>query len=155
MGEPSQNVILPFESYPHHGRVLLGSVGGDNCRRGYGLQFMQRTGQTRCAYCGVDFTASYEIWLTMALDHVVPASVGKGMCIPLEWTEDCASKVLACAACNSFHNRYKPPSSILCPKNLEEFFNLRDAIFLERKGLIAARHISEREFFEQSKWKTK
>jgi hypothetical protein len=146
---------LPFASYPHQGRVLLGRVRGANCRHEYGLAFMRKTGQTQCAYCGVDFTDSYEKWLTMALDHVVPTSVGKGLCIPIEWTEDCANKVLACAACNSFHNRYKPSNTLLCPQSLAEFFDLRDVIFVERKQLIAARHISERAFFDQALWKIK
>lgn len=55
---------------------------------------MQCTGQTRCAYCDVDFTAGYETWLTMALDHVVPASVCTSLNVPEEWREDYSNSVL-------------------------------------------------------------
>jgi hypothetical protein len=51
---------IPFDSYPNRGRILLGRVPGGNCRHGYGLRFMQLTCQTRCTYCGLDLTASYE-----------------------------------------------------------------------------------------------
>src|SRR5688500_3252930 len=96
--------MMPFDSYPGQGKALLGRVGGANCRREYGLRFMKKTGQTACAYCGLDFAASYENWLQMALDHVVPVSVCQSFSLPDEWTDDSTNKVLACAACNSFDN---------------------------------------------------
>jgi len=143
---------LPFIAYPHHGRQLLGPAKGDTCRRGYGLAFMQKTGQTACGYCGLDFAASYENWLTMALDHVVPVSVCRALNLPLEWQEDCVNKVLACAACNGFRNRYQPSGPVVSPSNLEDFCDLRDRIFVERKKLIAASHEQERGFFASHPW---
>ena len=141
--------MKPFDDYPGAGRTLIGIVKGANCRHEYGLQFMRKTGQTRCAYCKADFASCYETWLTMALDHVVPASVCVEWGLPVEWREDCANRVLACAACNSFRNRYKPPARQPVPNTLEAFFALRDKVFAERKELILKRHEEERSFFER------
>ena len=69
--------MLPFDFYNEGGRKPIGIFTGGNCRRGYGLKFMQKTGQTSCAYCGLSLIASYETWLNMAIDHVVPKSVCK------------------------------------------------------------------------------
>jgi len=144
--------MLPFDNYPAFGRQLLGRAPGANCRREYGLAFMRRTGQTRCAYCGVDFSSTYETWLTMALDHVVPASVCKALQVPDDWREDCANRALACAACNGFRNRYAPTFDVVLPLTLDTFFDLRDRIFAERKDLITASHVAERTFFDDRPW---
>lgn len=139
--------MIPFDRYPDQGRTLLGRVHGANCRHEYGLAFMRKTGETTCAYCGLDFAASYENWLTMALDHVVPVSVCRALGLSMDWQEDCINKVLACAACNSFHNRYKPVEQSDPPTLLEAFLELRDRIFAERRTLIAASHEQERAFY--------
>jgi hypothetical protein len=86
--DPAGNSDLPFLSYPHGGRKLLGPVKGGTCRRGYGLKFIELTGQHCCAYCGMDFAGAYGEWLQMALDHVVPVSTGKAKQIPDEWLEE-------------------------------------------------------------------
>jgi hypothetical protein len=148
---PSE-VELPFASYPEGGRSLLGRASGDTARRGYGLAFMKKTGQTTCAYCGLDLVNKYESWLQLALDHVVPESVCRGYGLPNEWTHDSSNKVLACAACNGFRNRYRQPADAVCPTTLDEFFDLRDRIFAERKALILDSHESEREFFQRRPW---
>ena len=144
----------PFDQYPGGGRTLFGPVRGAICRRGYGLDFMRRTGQTACAYCGLDFSSSYEAWLTMALDHVVPASVCNNNGFPSGWSEDGSNRVLACAACNGFRNRYRPLEAS-CPTSLERFFDLRDQIFEERLRLIAESHALDRAFFESRPWETR
>jgi hypothetical protein len=138
---------LPFESYPHQGMKLLGRVRGSNCRHGYGLEFMRLTGQTRCAYCGMNLVATYESWLTMALDHVVPNR--SGLSLPEEWVEDYSNRVLCCTACNTFDNRYQP-KGFQRPSTLEEFFHLRDAVFVERRINILNKHKQERTFFDQN-----
>lgn len=143
---------LPFQDYPGRGRRLLGGTRGTVCRREYGLDFMRKTGQRVCAYCGADFTDSYRTWLTMALDHVVPAGVCKGLGIPAEWREDCSNKVLACAACNGFRNRYRPPVEPNAPMTLEAFYALRDRIFVERSARIVESHDADRAFFESKPW---
>jgi hypothetical protein len=139
--------LIPFNSYPGCGRELLELVKGSNCRREYGLQFMRLTGEKCCAYCDADLTAVYESWLTMALDHVVPASVCHAMHIPSKWCEDFSNTVLACGACNGFCNRYCVPIDIVPPDSLPAFYDLRDRTFVERKKLILARHEEESQFF--------
>jgi hypothetical protein len=142
---------LPFEDYPFQGRKLLGRVKGDNCRHGYGLQFMRLTKQTNCAYCGLDLVSTYENWLTMALDHVVPNSTCLSWGLPEKWREDHSNRVLSCTTCNTFGNRYSP-QNFHYPSSLEEFFNVRDAIFIERKRYILDRHRQERHFFDKKPW---
>ena len=142
---------LPFESYPNHGRQLMGRVSGVNCRYGYGLKLQQLTGQVECAYCGISLVENYEIWLTMAIDHVVPDNVCKSLGISEEWNQDYSNRVLCCTACNTFGNRYEP-KNIDKPVTLEEFYQLRDRVFVERKALILERHRQEYLFFEQKPW---
>ena len=143
----------PFETYPEKGRRLLGMRSSGNCRRGYGLQFTRLVGQTSCGYCDQDLVASYEVWLSMALDHVVPEGLARKLQLPKEWSQDYANAVLTCAACNGFDNRYEPSFEIESPTDLEQFFALRDRIFLERKERIRACHERERAFFEEH-WNT-
>src|SRR5262245_26897541 len=105
----------PFDSYPKGGKELLGRFGRGftirgNTRMIRGPDFMRKTGQTACAYCGLSLVASFENWLQMQLDHVVPRKVCQewGMC--LEWRDDLTNIVLACTACNGFDNQYLPAS---------------------------------------------
>ena len=142
----------PFDSYPKNGREHLGQVKGANCRHEYGLKFMQKTKQTKCAYCGVDFSTSFETWLTMSLDHVVPVSVCTKLGISLDKREDVTNMVLSCGACNAFCNRYKPKEGIREPEGWEEFYDLRDRIFTERKGLIEKSRKEEETFFNKRLW---
>jgi hypothetical protein len=146
--------MKPFDSYPHGGHRLLGIAKGANCRHEYGLLFMRICGQTRRAYCDADFAASYETWLNMVLDHVIPQSVCNEWGISEHWRDDYTNNVLACSACNSFRNRYKPSVDLPIPDTLEAFHALRDTIFAERKRLIAARHEEERAFFDSRPWES-
>ncbi len=143
----------PFDLYPHEGRRLLGPARGSNCRHGYGLRFMQITRQTDCAYCGLNFLANYRNWLNMALDHVVPTSLCLEFEVKPEWIDDCSNRVLACAACNGFENRYKPSFRISKPSSLPRFYDLRDRIFRERYDKIQLRRDKEHEFFMSKPWK--
>lgn len=145
--------MIPFESYPERGQALLGPIRGSNCRKGYGLKFMRVTGQTSCAYCGISLIEPYTNWLQMAIDHVVPQSVCKGFSLSAEWTHDASNCVLSCAACNGFGNRYKPSTDTLCPTTLEEFWRLRDRIFIERSTVIQGKHAEERSFFDSAPWR--
>ena len=114
---------------------------------------MRLTGQKcECAYCGTSLSAPYEAWLGMVLDHVVPIKLCKSGHVPDDWCEDYSNRVLACAACNGFCNRYSPSFDIAPPAMLEAFFSLRDKIFVERKKLIAERHKEERQFFNGRSW---
>jgi hypothetical protein len=146
--------MLPFDLYRGGGRKLLGVAPGSNARHEYCPKLIELNGdQKRCAYCDADLTATYEVWLTMVLDHVIPTTLCKSNNICSEWTWDYSNTVLACAACNGFCNRYKldinPP-----PDTIDAFYDLRDKIFAERKKKIAERHIDERRFFNElrAKW---
>src|SRR5688572_7847835 len=61
-----------------------------------------------------------------------------------------SNRALACAACNSFRNRY--PFNKVTPTSLEEFYVLRDEIFVERRQLILGAHQEELKFFESRPW---
>jgi hypothetical protein len=120
-------------------------IKGANARHEYGLKLKELTGQRRCAYCNTDLFAIYEVWLTLVVDHVVPQALCKSTGICDDWYWDYSNMVLACAACNGFCNRYNP--TIAPPATLVDFYDLRDKIFEEGKGLIMARHEKERRFF--------
>lgn len=149
--EPTIGDLL-FSTYPQQGRALLARRAGGNCRKGYGLQLQKLTGQTDCAYCGLSLVSSYEQWLLMQVDHVVPFGTGKALGIPVEWLEDCSNLVLACAACNSFCNRDTIPVGIELPGSLEDFYALRDRMFRLRRQRILGAHQKERAFFEGRPW---
>jgi hypothetical protein len=141
--------LVPFDSYPKGCRETLGLVRGSNAKHGYGLKLMRLTGQRCCAYCGTDLTATYEAWLTLVVDHVVPVAVCKSSQIREEWCWDYSNMVLACAACNGFCNRYRPLFPLAPVDTLAAFYDLRDKIFEERRKVIAARHKEERSFFNE------
>lgn len=143
--------MLPFDNYPGSGREQMG-LKKDNggARRGYGHDLMRRTSQTQCAYCGVDFCESFEKWLLLAVDHVVPKSVCVLLGVRDDWMDDLANQVLACSACNGFGNRYTAPDYAKCPTSFEEFCNLRDRIFIDRKRGILKRLAGDRDFFDKS-----
>ncbi len=143
---------LPFTAYPGGGREQLKQRPGWNTRHSDGPEFMRITGVKTCAYCGLDFTASFENWLMMVLDHVVPQSVCVSMAIDPTWVWNYSNAVLACSACNGFCNRYKPKANRSAPTTRSEFYDLRDEIFRERKEQILARRNAEKAFFEVKPW---
>jgi len=106
MGEgPNDHVMLPFAMYPGGGRSRFRIVNDGNCRHGYCLRFMKKTGQRRCAYCGLDLTHDYYTWLLTCVDHVVPAGISDRLGISVDLREDGSNKVLACIGCNGFCNK--------------------------------------------------
>jgi 5-methylcytosine-specific restriction endonuclease McrA len=144
---------LPFTAYPGGGREQLKQRPGLNTRHADAPQFMRITGANKCAYCGLDFTASFDNWLTMVLDHVVPVSVCKNVGIDTTWVWNYSNAVLACGACNGFCNRYKLEVDCTVPKTLPEFYDLRDRIFRVRQKLILAAREKERtSYFETKPW---
>jgi 5-methylcytosine-specific restriction endonuclease McrA len=145
--------VEPFQRYPKAGRELLGRVRGANARHEYGLELARSTGVTNCGYCGVDFVNDYYYWLLLQVDHVVPVSVAATLGIPDTFYQDTINLVLACSGCNSYKNRFVHTADHDGPWSLESFVELRDAIFLERSGIIAARRQQELTFF-QNTWLT-
>lgn len=65
--------------------------------RGYAFQTHQRDG-FKCRYCGADGTKSFDTWITLSEDHLLP----KGHL----HRDDPDYKVTACQFCNTADNRY-------------------------------------------------
>jgi ADP-ribosylglycohydrolase len=137
---------LPFARYTSGGRALLGRPrqGDVTARHGYGPPVFEECGYT-CVYCGLDMEHTYEWWLQISVDHVVPRNaVSRGY--PAEWIEDIANLVTCCRACNEFGNQFTVTD--LPSANAEAFFDLRDQVFAIRKANILARHATERAWYE-------
>ncbi len=130
--------------------VLLGapSQGDGTCRGGYGVAVMRLHGN-RCAYCDLDFTETYESWLHLSVDHVVPRHVIK-VGYPAAWVEDLLNHVPCCRSCNEFLNGYRI-SVPEPPATLADFLALKTAVFDEKRQMTATRHAIERAKFE--KWR--
>lgn len=137
---------LPFERYPANGRKLLGrpALGDGTCRRGYGPSVFAECGMA-CAYCGREMGGSYESWLDISIDHVVPRETVERLDWPRDWIEDIANLVTCCRACNEFSNGYRvvDPS----PVTEEDFFSLRDRHFIAKQTRVIERHAREREWY--------
>ena len=139
----------PFDKYPKEWSLdPPPQREGSNCRHGYGLKLVRETGQTRCAYCGLPLWDSYEHWLLMAVDHVVPIQAGKGIGIDEKWLASWANCVLACSVCNLFRNRFKFDRQAK-PSTWAEFLKLRDETFDKRKKEVEKidPHRQECEFY--------
>ena len=142
----------PFDDYPGGGYTILRTLKGSNARREYGHWLVER-GQTSCAYCGISLLDSYEHWLLLTVDHVVPVSdkdrrEGHRLGIPKSWHESYSNIVLACSGCNGFRNHYK----VSWQERKEwldeaEFFELRDRVFQEKAALIEEARNSEISFY--------
>ena len=138
--------LLPFDAYEGGGRRLLGTpaFGGGSSRRDYGVPVFEQCGWA-CVYCGADLGGTYETWLGVSVDHVVPQSLLRAG-YPTEWIEDLTNKVTCCRHCNEFLNQYRvsePP-----PDTLDGFFNLRDRVFREKRTKAVERHGTERTWYE-------
>lgn len=144
----------PFASYPLQGRELLGRPRDrtGTCRTGYGLGLQRLTGQTACAYCGVNLVDTFEHWLLMSVDHVVPRGESLRLGIATGLYEDAINLVLCCAGCNGFGNRYHYEAEPQENWTLEEFLVLRDYVFADRFQRIAARRIQEEAAFASKPW---
>ncbi|MPZ24517.1 MAG: hypothetical protein GEU28_13520 [Dehalococcoidia bacterium] len=146
--------MLPFDDYPHRGRVLLGrlTAGTGSSRTGYGLALQRLTGQTACAYCGVDLVTDYYRWLLLTVDHVVPAGEARRLGIPGTFSEDAMNRVLACAGCNGYLNRYRCQGDLRAHRTVEQFVELRDWVFEERRRLLEGRRQQEMALFGEQPW---
>ncbi len=149
--------LRPFDSYPtDEAQLRQGLRGRDNCRHGYGLDLQIRTGQTRCAYCGLSLVDNYYHRLLLCVDHVVPVSEARRLGIPDELAGGLANQVLCCAGCNGFANRYSEVEEE--PREswtLEGFIELRNRVFARRQVIIAQRRAAEMEFFDRRPWEVR
>ena len=144
--------MKPFDDYPQGGYTILPKLRGGNARRKYGHWLVEH-GQTFCAYCEMSLVDSYEHWLLLTVDHVIPVSEkdrkeGHRLGIPQIWHESYSNIVLACSGCNGFRNRYEV-SWQEQKESWEEsdFFKFRDRVFQEKKALIEEARISEMRFY--------
>jgi hypothetical protein len=115
--------------------------GDGTARGGYGVQVFARDNY-RCRYCGYDMGSTYRGWLQLSVDHVVPAHMAK-LGYAKDLIEDMANLVTCCRSCNDFGNRYVVADPF--PGDGEQFFNLRDRVFVQRRGRIALAHLREQE----------
>jgi len=138
---------LPFEEYSGGGRRLLGELRNGSCRYDYGPPVFDECG-TACVYCSRELGESYEAWLNLSVDHVVPAGTPwKGGAA--DWLHDVINCVTACRACNEFLNGYR--CQVPAPTTLTEFTAIRYRVFREKVSAAGARHVEEREGYAE--WK--
>ena len=136
---------LPFPLYEGGGRKPLGKPkqGDMTARHGYGPPVFKQCGYT-CVYCGLDMAASFENWLQLSVDHVVPRQMKDAGFDPA-LVEDVTNLVTCCRACNDFGNRYTVSGEP--PATTDAFYDLRDRVFTERKAMILAKRDQERAIF--------
>src|SRR5688500_7473505 len=130
----SGSLIVPPEAtpcvhYPGAGRELLGPPkwGDGTARRSYGRNVRSRWA-FRGAYCGLDMS-TFEGWLQLSVDHVVPQQMLKSGWAAL-WVQDQVNLVPCCMACNALFNRDPVPGAV--PETLDAFLLVRDALFVRR-----------------------
>ena len=145
--------MMPFDAYPHRGRRPIGRLTGDNCRHEYGLKLQKLIGLNKCAYCSLSLVDTYDHWLMMTIDHVVPIHAGGELGISSDWLEDYWNTVLCCSACKSFGDLLPLETEVSGPESFEEFLALRDRIFVERKRAILLSHEHELAFFDSRPWR--
>lgn len=145
--------MRPFDSYPKDEHELRSPPRNPyNCRHGWGLDIQQRTGQTRCAYCGVSLVDDYYHWLLMCVDHVVPSREAQRLNIPPDLANGLVNHVLACSGCNGFHNRHVIAAEPQKEWTLDQFIDLRDTTFRNRKASVGERRAEEMAFFDRHPW---
>ena len=104
--------------------------------RGYAFEILRRDG-FRCQYCGLDGTQSFESWLSLSWDHLLPKGHPS--------RDDHEYIVTACMFCNTADNRYFDHG----PKRGLKFDGLtRDELVRQRRLYVEATRRSYREFWE-------
>lgn len=141
------SAALPFHRYQGGGRVPLGRPrqGNATARRGYGLPVFEQCGHT-CVYCGLDMAATFDAWLQLSVDHVIPHQMAKAG-YPADLVDDITNLVTCCRACNDFGNRFAVIGPV--PATPEAFYDLRDHVFAERKAMILAKREQERAIYRR------
>ena len=145
--------MKPFEDYPNAGQTILKKMGRTNTRREDGLWLMDHTKQTCCAYCNLSLVDTYEHWLLVNVDHVIPTKECELLGIPKEWYHSFSNTVLACFGCNLFDNRYQIEWQQSRSSNewtVPMLVALRDKVFQERRQRIQDRRADEVRFYERN-----
>lgn len=139
--------MIPFDSYPERGQILLGKLTGANCRHEYGLKLQRLTGQTMCAYCHINLIDDYYHWLLLSVDHVIPKGEAQRLNIPPRLFDDAINAVLCCIGCNQLGNRVRLPFEPRSHWDLQAFVGLRNDAFTYRFEVIAMLRAKELQFF--------
>ncbi len=101
--------MRPLDDYPEEGDTVLPKRKGTIARREYGHWLVER-GQTSCAYCETSLVDSYEHWLMLTAEHLVPVADRDRPRIPKTWHESYSSIVLPCSGCKGLRN----PCELTC-----------------------------------------
>ena len=109
----------------------------DTSLQGYAFQVHQRD-KFRCQYCGVDGTASFDVWLTLSEDHLLP----KGH--PDRENPD--YRVTSCQFCNTADNHYFKHAEA---RGLTFDGKSRKELVAQRLPYVQATRQSYREFWEE------
>jgi Fe-S oxidoreductase len=109
----------------------------DDSLRGYGFRIHQRDNFT-CRFCGADGTQSFDTWLTLSCDHLLP----KGH--PERENPDYI--VTACNFCNTADNRYFDHAT---ERGLEFDGKTPDELVAQRWRYVQAVRQRYREFWEE------
>jgi hypothetical protein len=106
--------------------------------RGYAFRILQRDG-FKCRFCGLDGTTSFDAWLSLSWDHLLPKGHPD--------RDNPEFIVTACNFCNTADNRYFD----LALKRGLKFDNLtQDELVAQRKPYVIKTRDSYREFWEKS-----
>jgi hypothetical protein len=145
--------MMPFDAYPHRGRRPIGRLTGTNCRHEYGLRLQRLIGLNKCAYCSLSLVDTYDHWLMLSVDHILPNHAGAELGVQPEWLDDYWNTVLCCSACAAFGSLLPLETDVTSPKSAEEFLSLRDQIFVERKRMILLSHEHDLAFYDDKPWR--
>lgn len=143
-------MLYPLSHYDCTKIVKPEPADNGNCRHGYGKPIVAHWGAS-CAYCGKDMASSYDAWLSLSVDHVVPVCALKD-CGPNRdrWIESLANRVPCCRACNEFLNGYRVDADRAAEVvDDSSFLTLRSAVLSEKRERALARHQTERAAYER------
>jgi hypothetical protein len=104
--------------------------------RGYAYETMKRDG-FKCRYCGLDGRESFDNWLTLSEDHLLPKSHPK--------RNDRDFIVCACNFCNCADNRYFDLAS---KRGLVFDSMTPEALVQQRRAFVLATRASYQEFWQ-------
>lgn len=104
--------------------------------RGYAFEILRRDG-FRCQYCGLDGTRSFERWLSLSWDHLLPKGHPS--------RNDPEYIVTACMFCNTADNRY---FDLALKRGLQFDGLTRDELVRQRRPYVEATRRNYFEFWE-------
>ncbi len=106
--------------------------------RGYAFEVLKRDG-FKCQYCGLDGLESFDSWLQLSWDHLLPKDHPK--------RDDPGYIVAACNFCNTADNRYFH----LADQRGVKFDGLtRDQLVAQRKQWVQRTRDSYYEFWKEN-----